>query len=190
MAFDSLQWDFDLSDVAQQADAVIFGALARRSGQARSTIDRFVAECAMAIKVFDLSGCPPEELERSTALAALRLVDAAVVDPGTTRSLIPGASNETPREAILQLIRETNLSFVLQIAPDARPIVHTSLAAHEGRETHDSGLHEATVVALVHGSLCGWNLDKALRLAEAFARHRREYPLKPAPSSMMETTGG
>ena len=70
------------------------------------------------------------------------------------------------------------------------PLVHTALAAHEGRAPHGSGLHEAIVVALVHAAVCGWSLDKALRLAEAFARHRREYPLKPTPSSMMETTGG
>ena len=42
-AFDNLQWDFDLSDVAQEADAVVFGVLGRQSGQARSTADRFLA---------------------------------------------------------------------------------------------------------------------------------------------------
>ncbi|MHC4128850.1 MAG: hypothetical protein ACYSUA_11905, partial [Planctomycetota bacterium] len=44
-AYDQLQWDFDLADIAQGADAVVFGALIMRSGQARSAVDRFLDEC-------------------------------------------------------------------------------------------------------------------------------------------------
>jgi sugar/nucleoside kinase (ribokinase family) len=187
MAFDNLQWDFDLSDVAQQTDAVVFGALARRSGQTRSTIDRFLAECTAAMKIFDLTG--GHRLERATALPALRSVDAAVADLRAIRALVPGAADAVPRDATLQLIRSTNISFVLLVG-DGTPTVHTMQAAHEGHTALEPGQHEATVAALAHGVLSGWNLDEALRLADRFARHRRDHPDEPAPTSMVVTTGG
>ena len=54
-AFDNLQADFDLMDIAQATDAVVYGLLTRRSGQTRSEENRFLAECGAALRVFDLT---------------------------------------------------------------------------------------------------------------------------------------
>ncbi len=67
-AYDNLQWDFDLEDVAQQADGVVFSMLTRRSGQTRSEENRFLAACHGAIKVLDmtaLDGAPDRRASSS-----------------------------------------------------------------------------------------------------------------------------
>ena len=95
-AFDQLQWDFDLADVAQRADAVVFGALLRRSGQARSAVDRFLDECKRAVRVFDMTGCNWAELDRNDVLSGLRHATVVVVDDSPiTRSSMQSCSAST-----------------------------------------------------------------------------------------------
>ena len=186
LAFDNLQWDFDLADVAQQADAVVFGAAARRTGQARSTIDRFLAESAVAIRIFDLTNRPGEGFDRGTALAALRGAEAAVVDLAAVRTLVPTVADAAPRDAILRLMREADLAFALLAEAGHPPVVHTPQSAHEGHEPAAPGEHYAIVVALAHGVLAGWTMRDALRLAEEFARHRRDRPQERMPADRLE----
>ncbi len=53
VAWDTLQWDPDLEDLARRADAVCFGSLAQRDAQSRSTIIRFVESSRHAVRLFD-----------------------------------------------------------------------------------------------------------------------------------------
>jgi fructokinase len=76
-AYDQLQWDFDLADVAQGVDAVVYGALIRRSGQARSAIDRFLDECKTALRVFDITDRPGQDRNRNHALSGLEYAQIA-----------------------------------------------------------------------------------------------------------------
>ncbi len=55
VAWDWLQWDGDLNDLARQCNAVCFSSLSQRHGQARSVIQRFLAEAKQAIRLFDLT---------------------------------------------------------------------------------------------------------------------------------------
>ncbi len=99
-AHDQLQWDFDLADVAQRADAVVFGALIRRSGQSRSAVDRFLDECKAALRVFDLTNRPEPEPNRGHTLSGLRHAEVAVVDDRALRSLLPGTGAKPLPEAV------------------------------------------------------------------------------------------
>ena len=104
-AYDQLQWDFDLADIAQGADAVVFGALIMRSGQARSAVDRFLDECKAALRVFDLTNRPEPELSRGHTLSGLRHAEVAVVDDFAIQMLLPGAGDRPPQDAIPEILQ-------------------------------------------------------------------------------------
>lgn len=75
MAWDAIEWEPRLLSLAQAADAVCFGTLARRSEPSRRTLGRFVAECGEAcLKTLDINfrqGYHSEEVVRES----LRLAD-------------------------------------------------------------------------------------------------------------------
>ncbi|MEM9250766.1 MAG: carbohydrate kinase [Planctomycetota bacterium] len=54
-AWDVLQPDPDLDDLAQSTSAVTFGSLAQRDPQARSTIRRFIDQARHAVRLFDVN---------------------------------------------------------------------------------------------------------------------------------------
>ena len=53
VAWDWLQWDPDLEDLARKCDAVCFSTIAQRHHQSRSSILRFCTEARQAIRLFD-----------------------------------------------------------------------------------------------------------------------------------------
>jgi sugar/nucleoside kinase (ribokinase family) len=185
-AFDNLQWDFDLSDMAQVADAVVFGALARRSGQTRSTCDRFLAECRLALRLFDLTNRPAGGLVRSLAMPALQGSEAAALDPVALRQLFHGASAAAPQEALLEVLRQTRLSLVIY-CEEGRPLVlHDHESSQEGTWPYRRDAHEACLVAVVHGVLSGWDLADSLRLAERLADHVITRPGERPPRELVQ----
>ncbi len=185
-AFDNLQWDFDLEDVAQRADAVVFGGLIRRSGQARSAVDRFLAECRMALRVFDLAGRAGVDLNRGHAMSGLRRAEALVIDDHALSQLLPGAGDTPPDEVARELARQADLSLVL-IAQEGRPVsARTADASCSGATVHRRETHEATVVALLHGVLAGWELAASVAFAERVAQHVAERPDQPLPPELLQ----
>lgn len=75
VAWDVLQYDFDLEDLARQCHAICYGSLAQRTGQSRNTIYRFLDEARRTIKLFDVNLRPPfwdrHVLERSCERATM-----------------------------------------------------------------------------------------------------------------------
>lgn len=55
VAWDVLQFDPDLEDLARHTDGVTFGSLAQRDAQSRNTIYRFLDACHRAERVFDVN---------------------------------------------------------------------------------------------------------------------------------------
>ncbi len=185
-AYDNLQWDFDLADVAQEADAVVFGARARRTGQTRSTCDRFLAECRRALRLFDLTNRSAEGLLRSLALPALFASEAAAVDGAALEQLRPGAAARPARDTILELIRQADLAFVLHCEPGEPPVLHNAESSWKGMRPYRREAHEACIAALLHAVLAGWGLLEALRLAERVAAHALEQPQEPPPQELLQ----
>jgi fructokinase len=73
VAWDKLQYDPDMEQLAQRCEAVCFGTLAQRDGQARYTIHRFLDAAARAVRLCDVNLRPPfydaRILRRSLELA-------------------------------------------------------------------------------------------------------------------------
>lgn len=55
VAWDVLQYDPELEDLAQSCQAVCFGTLAQRDAQSRNTIYRFLDACPRAFRLFDVN---------------------------------------------------------------------------------------------------------------------------------------
>lgn len=55
VAYDWLQWDGDLDDIAARCEAVTFGSLCQRQAQSRNTIYRFLQTARRAVKMFDVN---------------------------------------------------------------------------------------------------------------------------------------
>jgi sugar/nucleoside kinase (ribokinase family) len=181
-AFDNLQWDFDLADVAQRADAVVYGGLARRSGQSRSTTDRFLAECRNALRVYDLTARSDPGLDRSEAVSGLGHAQVAVIDDLAIRQVVPAASARPSREAGAELRRARDLAQVV-LAQEGRPIeVLSGGQWHAGSVPHERRSHAAAIVGFVHAALAGWDAGAAIAMTERCAAQARERPEQPLRS--------
>jgi len=190
-AFDNLQLDFDLEDVAQQADAVVYGMLTRRSGQTRSEENRFIEQCAAALKVFDMTNRGDEKatvFERSQARSGLDLADAAVVDRTALDMVIPGSRDTAIDDVARGLIKEFGLVFMLVVEtrePDddgqQRVTVHTAEASTPGVVPAGRRPLVAAGVSLVHGILRGKEITAAVEFSQRVARHTSENPEAPVP---------
>ena len=79
VAWDVLQYDPDLDDLAQTCDAVCFGTLAQRDAQSRNAIYRFLDTARRAVRLFDVNLRGPQQhpfydarvLERSCERATI-----------------------------------------------------------------------------------------------------------------------
>lgn len=186
VAYDNLQWDFDLADVAQRADAVVFGAMTRRTGQSRSATDRFLVQCEVALRVFDLTDPYGTPVVRAEAQSGLGMANAAVLDDAALRAVLPAADGRSSRDAASALLKQNALNLVV-LAQEGAPL--TALTAEttcESASAHRRDVHEATLVGLLHGLLAGAGLHDAVGLAERVGRHAREHPDEPPPPELLE----
>lgn len=55
VAWDVIQFDFDIEDLAQRCEAACFGTLAQRDGQSRNAIHRFLDSTRRATLLFDVN---------------------------------------------------------------------------------------------------------------------------------------
>lgn len=187
-AFDNLQWDFDLTDVAQEADAVVFGALAQRSSQTWSTIQRFLSECRAALRLMNLLNRADDELDRSVILSALSLSDAALLDGTALRAVLPTAHDTTDRDIATQLLRDANLVFLMLLDDEGKPTIHTTDAEVKGAQAiklSTDGCVEAGIVGFLHGILAGWDFPQALDLAGRMAQHTAGKGQEPIPQQWL-----
>jgi hypothetical protein len=172
-AFDNLQSDFDLEDVAQQADAVVYGMLTRRGGQTRSEENRFLAACQAAIKVLDLTN-RAEAPDRGQAMSGLEHADAAIVDRVAIDAVMPGWADSPLREAALHLLHDAGLSLALTVEENegkATLIAHTADEMCSATVPVPRSAFIASIVAFLHRVLGGRRYEEALQLAQSVGEH-------------------
>jgi len=178
-AFDNLQWDFDLVDTAQQADAVLFGSLARREGQSRSIIKRFLAECLSAVRVFDMTNRAHETIDRVEARTGLEFADGLIADAHALKALAPGWNGRDVRQALLEIMRGSNLAFVVSLERGdctETMTAHTSGQSWRAAGPYPAAQHEAAIAGLLHGVANGWDFPKSLDAAIRVADHAAKKP--------------
>jgi sugar/nucleoside kinase (ribokinase family) len=187
-AFDNLQWDFDLDDLAQQADAAVFGHLAQRGGQSQSIIHRFLAECGNAIRVFNATNRAGDDLDRTQLRANLEYADGLIADRAALKTLVPAWDEKQPRDAAIDLVRGGELSFVVSVEPgdcSQTLSIHTSGESKTAPRACPAAQHESALVALLHGMINGWDAPRSLELACAAAEHAAKNPNDPLPRDLL-----
>lgn len=183
-AFDNLQWDFDLADLAQQTDVVFFGELVRRGGQSRTTIDRFLAECRHALKIYDLTNRGDKPLDRSLVTRTADECDGIVVDRDALGALAPGAGDQPVDTVASSLVKRYGLTFVVSIGTDEWRIVSQDQVA--GVKAIDPDFKYPALVALLHGALSGWDWSRSLIAARRYVEFVMKQPDQPPPDDFFE----
>ncbi len=171
-AFDNLQWDFDLVDLAQSADAMFFGQRARRGGQTQSVIRQFLLECAVSgttLRVFDLiDRIEGESVDRAEVWSALETCEVLIADEYSLLALVPFAQGN-PLDAAREVVRTTTTQVTIIRSKAGERIRWRAISAdddaqHEA-QTGDRS-HEATIVRMVLALLDGQPLAAMLHSLE------------------------
>jgi fructokinase len=176
-AFDQMQWDFDLADLAQQADAVVFGNLSRRFGQTQSTIDRFLAECRSAIRVFDATNRLEGEINRVSTLSGLANCDGVVLDDAAVAMLLPGSPSQPMAVSLDDFQRQHGLSFVGYCGEGGSLMMQSGSGSAHSPSAGSKETFSVVIAAILHGMLSGWTMSQCMEQADriaAFARSNRD----------------
>lgn len=173
-AFDNLQWDFDLVDLAQRAEAVFFGQFARRGGQTKSVIKQFLHECGSggvgaALRVFDLTNRVSDAVERSEAWSGLDFCEVLVTDERGLSALAPPSAGDAAAAA-KELFRGTALQVIVTCAKQGereRVRAITRSEASEAGEAFDGANHERAIVRMIAALIDGQSLGASVRSASS-----------------------
>lgn len=182
-AFDNMQWDFDLIDAAQRADAVVFGVLAQRCAQSHSVVRRLLSECGSALRVFDLTNREDGAFDRRTALTLLDQADVAVIDDDAWRLLRVVGSPAKREDVSAALLRPFDLAMAVHLREGECVLVHTADATFKAAWPYAKPQHAAVLGGLIHGLLGQADLDTCLRLAGIVVEHVRSNPGEDLPSN-------
>lgn len=172
VAWDVLQYDPDLEDLARAADAICFGTLAQRNGQSRNTIYRMLEAARHAIRLLDVN-LRQQYYDRRILTRSLELATAVKLNTGELRTLDQmftlGASFD---EAAAALRKKFDLQWVALTRGHEGTSVYTADQHHAAEPVIvDSsrgdavGAGDATAAALLHGASHRWPWQKTLTLA-------------------------
>lgn len=194
VAWDALQWDPDMENLARHTDAVCFGTLAQRDGQARSTIQRFVESATSAIRLLDVN-LRQNHFGRRILTRSLDLANAVKLNTEELRVLADllnlGSNTDAAANRLLKLypaIRWLALTRgaegMLLYTPTSR---HDCHAMPVTGAVDAVGAGDAVSAALLHASLRHWPWDKTLELANALGAHVAGQPgaCPPLPAALV-----
>ena len=216
-AFNHLQWDFDLADVAQITDAAVFGLVSQRDGQSRSVIARYLDCCTHAIRLCDLTNRDEAPLDRRIVDAALNHSDAVVVDETALQRTVPSSTQRPYRDAITQLLKQHRLAFAISIEPAAtsdngqgsgelpsadddasqatqhtqnrRVVLHSADDAWSAHSDYDANTHMTAVMAVLHGMLIAWEPARTMQLVDDVTAFTAEHGNDAIPDRMLSASG-
>lgn len=184
-AFDNMQWDFDLVDVAQTTDGVLFGNLARREGQSQSIIKRFLAECRNAVRLFDLTNRNDDAMDRMHCRSGLEFAEGVITDAAGLKALHPSWDGREAAEAAKALAREHGLAMIAMIErgdDGERATLFADGQTHRA-PAHAVEQHDAAAVALLHALLSGWSAAQCAAFMSKAAAHAAAHPNDALPQS-------
>ncbi len=177
VAWDWLNFDPDTEDLAQKCDAVCFGTLAQRNGQARHAIYRFLDTARRAVRLFDVNlrqnFYDRQILHRSCEAATVVKLNTDEL-PVVARELgLVGAegSDHTigllfKRYPMLKLVALTRgkLGTVLY-TPSGQRLEGEKVSYQPANDADAVGAGDACSAGLLVGMILRWPLERTLALA-------------------------
>jgi len=179
VAWDWLQFDPDLEELARRCEAVCFGSLAQREGQTRNTIYRFLSTASHAIRMFDVNlrqhYYDQRVLRRSCEEATVvKLNDAELPVVADLLAVTPASGEAEPSFALARaLLRQFSLKLVALTRGAKGTVLLTptqtlqqppvSYPPAPGADAVGAG--DACAAGLLVGMMLRWPLSKVLSLA-------------------------
>lgn len=180
VAWDALQFDTDLEDLAGRCDAVCFGTIAQRNTQSRSSIHRFLKTASRALRMFDVNlrqdyydeptirrSCElanalklnHEELPIVAELCGLSTTDSSTIDEQDQQSLAMFEQFDLEMLVLTRGARGTRI-FTAEGSCDGEPV------SYPAAESADSvGAGDACAAAILVGRLLGLPIPALVDLA-------------------------
>lgn len=167
VAWDVIQFDPDLEELARRCDAICFGTLAQRHPQSRQTIYRFLAEARSAVKLLDVNlrgnFYEPATLRRSCEQATIIKLNEAELP--VVRSLLGMDEQKDEQTAARQLLEAFELNMVVLTRGDKGTMLVTPQGVHEGETASYEAAENADSVGA--GDACSAALLVGLAMRKA-----------------------
>lgn len=198
VAWDIIQYDPDVEDLAQHCDAVCFGTLAQRDAQSRNTIYRFLDAARRAFKLFDVNLRPPwydaQSVKRSTEYAnGLKLNEDEL--PEVAEML--GVYEDDPDALVQGVMSRYDLKLMVLtrgkrgtrlIAPGQAPVDGEMPAFTPEDHADPVGAGDSVSAAVLLGRVMRFDLERTADLANhvgAFVAGRHG-PTPPLPEHLLD----
>jgi sugar/nucleoside kinase (ribokinase family) len=189
-AFDNMQWDFDLVDVAQEADAVVFGMTAQRGGLSGSVIRRFLSECSGALRLFDLTNRATDDFDRTQALRCMETSDIVIIDQAAAATLLRRTSPPDLSSAsiIKQVLEVGSVVMAVAVGEEMPAILHAGESQVPTTQAWNVSIHAPMRIALLHAQLRGDDLTATASVIDRVAAHVAKEPDARIPESILQST--
>jgi len=176
VAWDDLQWDYDLEDVGQTAHAICFGTLAQRNSQARNTIYRVLDTARQAVRLLDVN--LRGDVERRVLERSFNLANAAKMNHDEL-TVLAGTFHlvGTEAEQVESLRKTFDLRWIALTRGADGTVVFDAAGCHEAAPVAAEsggdavGAGDATAAALLHGAVRRWPWTETLKLANTLGAH-------------------
>ncbi len=167
VAWDFLETNDNLRDLAKKCDAVCFGTLAQRNAISRKTIQEFLRSTRSdALRIFDVNlrqqFFSPEILRESLALASVVKLNNEELPKICEMFAVEGA-NEAEQAKNLRGKFDLRLVCLTRGEDGSLLVTENEVSENHGVkiEIADTiGAGDAFTAALTHGFLRGWSLDE------------------------------
>ncbi|MDP6058433.1 MAG: PfkB family carbohydrate kinase [Pirellulaceae bacterium] len=176
-AWDWLQFDPDLEDLARRCEAVCFGSLAQRNSQARNTIYRFLdALNQRMVRMFDVNlrqdYFDQKVLQRSFEFANVAKLNDQELPIVADLLGVTSSSGDTD-SSIQRMIRTFDLNLLVLTRGEAGTVIYAALDKYEGEpisyepaQGADAvGAGDACAAAILIGLVRQWPMDHVVEVA-------------------------
>lgn len=182
-AFDRVQWDYDLSDLAQRSDIVVVSALACRHGQTRAVIHQLLDECTTSLRAVDLTIRGDRPLDRAALAPVLQRAAVVVVDDAALAALAVARGDDGGLDAARRLHRRDDVDVVLYASGSGDGAITLHHTAQEGSTSAarvPPGGRITAIVAFLLALRDGADPERSLAdAAEAAAERAARSPSAP-----------
>lgn len=187
-AFDNMQWDFDLVDVAQEADAVVFGMVAQRGGTSSSVISRFLSEATGALRILDLTNRTSDDFDRQQALRNMDAADVAIIDPVAAGVLLRRSvsSDVTGSQTMSRLLSIGSIAMLVTVDYGEPVTVCAGEVVSRTSVEWSSADHALMRIAMVHSQLRGDDPEATAAVLDRLISHVRQHEDESIPESVLQ----
>lgn len=200
VAWDWLQFDPDLEDLARRCEAVCFGTLAQREAQSRNTVYRFLESASRAVRLFDVNlrqkFFDAAILRRSCELASVLKLNRAEL-PAVAQLLgVHVKLPETDDLARGLLKRHPNIQALVLTRGELGTVLYTANSRYEGEpisypkaENADAvGAGDACAAGILVGMVCRLPPPRVVALANHAGAYVASQPggTPPLPEAVLD----